>query len=336
MSGRTLIRLLIMVLVLAGNPLAVRAEPRPLDTGDDTQSNAWGPGLALVAADGSSVHFILRPNQQVFETPVGLTGSFDRAKPVRLRARLDHGALLCEAAQGSDEFKLIATLPAAKLPAKLRAVKLGDDLNVVQTPGGLELRFDAGGVLHLASWRGQRLFSGGWPVIKRTQTAEFKPENVLGNIEASNEKAAHLTFHGAFVENDQHVSFVEQCTVQNDNQFTLRFDFTADTDLTLRMWRHYFALPVARYVSGTASAGDKRVTLPATFKTTDLLPASKHIVVETGDTLMDVTSSLPLSLVDHRAYGNVEEYLLAGYPVSKAVRQGTKWSVEMTVKLAKK
>jgi hypothetical protein len=98
-----------------------------LDTGDDTQSNAWGPGLALVAADGSIVHFILRPNQQVFETPAGLTGSFDRAKPVRLRARFDHGALLCEAAQGSDEFKLIATLPAAKAPAKLRVGKVGRD-----------------------------------------------------------------------------------------------------------------------------------------------------------------------------------------------------------------
>ena len=238
-----------------------------------------------------------------------------------------------EAVSASDD---VAPRITAQLPAKLRAVKLGDDLNVVQTPGGLELRFDAGGVLRHASWLGQKLFSGGWPVIKRTQTAEFKAENVLGNIEASNEKTAHLTFHGAFVENDQHVSFVEQCTVQNDNQFTLRFDFTADTDLTLRMWRHYFALPVARYASGTASAGDKRVTLPATFKAADLLPASKHIVVEAGDTLMDVTSSLPLSLVDHRAYGNVEEYLLAAYPVSKAVKQGTKWSVEMTVKLAKK
>jgi len=105
--------------------------------------------------------------------------------------------------------------------------------------------------------------------------------------------------------------------------------------LTLRMWRHYFAFPVARYAQGTARTDAKRITLPATFKDTDLLPSAKHITIAAGDTLLDINSSLSLSLVDHRAF-NTEEYLLAGYPVSKAAKQGVKWSVEMTITVAKK
>ena len=237
-----------------------------------------------------------------------------------------------EAASTTDD---VAPRITSAPPTKLRAVKLGDNSSIIQTPGGLELRFDAGGVLRHAGWQGQKLFSGGWPVIKRTQTAEFKPANVSGNIEAVDEKAARLNFHGAFVEGDQRVNFVEQCIVKADNQFTLRFDFTADTDLTLRMWRHYFAFPVARYAQGTARTDAKRITLPATFKDTDLLPSAKHITIAAGDTLLDINSSLSLSLVDHRAF-NTEEYLLAGYPVSKAAKQGVKWSVEMTITVAKK
>jgi hypothetical protein len=96
-----------------------------LDAGDDTNSNAWGPGLALVAADGNTVNFIIRPNQQVFETPAGLTGKFDRAKPVRLRATLKPGSVTLEAAQNDDAFQTIATLPSPNPPVKLRIGKVG-------------------------------------------------------------------------------------------------------------------------------------------------------------------------------------------------------------------
>ena len=96
-----------------------------LDAGDDAQSNAWGPGLALVAADGSAVHFIVRPNQQVFETAAGLAGSFDRSKPVRLRARLEKGTVVCEAAQGEEGFKPVAAIAWDKAPALLRIDKVG-------------------------------------------------------------------------------------------------------------------------------------------------------------------------------------------------------------------
>ncbi|WP_338285249.1 hypothetical protein [Luteolibacter sp. LG18] len=96
-----------------------------LDAGDDTHSNAWGPGLALAAADGTTVHFILRPNQQVFDTTSGLAGKFDRAKPVRLRATLRQDTVVFEATQTGDSYDTIATVPFAKPPVKLRVGKVG-------------------------------------------------------------------------------------------------------------------------------------------------------------------------------------------------------------------
>ncbi|MBN8456545.1 MAG: hypothetical protein J0M04_01675 [Verrucomicrobia bacterium] len=96
-----------------------------LDAGDDTHSNAWGPGLALTDTTGNAVHFIIRPNQQVFETPAGLAGKFDRSKPVRLRATLAGGQAALEAAQDGGTFQTIATVPFPKAPAKLRIGKVG-------------------------------------------------------------------------------------------------------------------------------------------------------------------------------------------------------------------
>jgi hypothetical protein len=97
-----------------------------LDAGDDTLSNAWGPGFALVDADGHTVHFIIRPNQQVFESPAGLTGRFDRGKAVRLRASLREGTVVLEAGQ-SAALETIATLPFPNPPVKLRVGKTGRD-----------------------------------------------------------------------------------------------------------------------------------------------------------------------------------------------------------------
>ncbi|MCW1924971.1 hypothetical protein OKA05_20580 [Luteolibacter arcticus] len=107
-----------------------------LDAGDDTHSNAWGPGLALSAADGTTVHFIIRPNQQVFETLAGLGGKFDRAKPVSLRASLRDGTVVMEAAQDAGTFETIATLPFAKTPATLRIGKVGRGGNGGDYDGG--------------------------------------------------------------------------------------------------------------------------------------------------------------------------------------------------------
>lgn len=98
-----------------------------LDTGDDIHSNAWGPGLAVVAADGSTAHCVLRPNQQVYDTTTGLVGKFDRSKPVRLRARLIDDNVVFQASQDADAFATIATIPFAKKPTALRIGKVGRD-----------------------------------------------------------------------------------------------------------------------------------------------------------------------------------------------------------------
>ena len=116
-------------------PRDARSVELELDTGDDAASNACGPGLALVADDGAVVHFVARPNQQVFDTPAGLGGTFDRAKPVRLRVRLDRGSLICEAAQGEDDFKIIASIPFKKSIARLRVGKVGQNGGGTDYPG---------------------------------------------------------------------------------------------------------------------------------------------------------------------------------------------------------
>ena len=234
----------------------------------------------------------------------------------------------------SDEPGTIITsddLPriTAALPDRMRIARLDSGIIAAQTPGGLEVRFDTNGVLRHVIWRGQRLLSGGWPVARSLPSTDFHAENVSGGIAEAGDTGARLVFRGTLAEGAHRVDFTETCVVMPDNRLTLRFDFTAVTDLNLRMWRHYFAFPVARYANATARTDTQRITLPATVKDDALLTAAKRVVIETSDTAVTVESPLSLSLVDHRKHGS-EEYLLAGYPVHGAVKEGTKWSVEIS------
>ena len=96
-----------------------------LDTGDDTASNAWGPGLALVSPSGT-IAFIARPNQTCYELNGQLSAEkFDRAKPVYLRVRLLDKSAICEASQDNTRFTLIGKLPCPQAPATLRVGKVG-------------------------------------------------------------------------------------------------------------------------------------------------------------------------------------------------------------------
>lgn len=230
----------------------------------------------------------------------------------------------------------VAPRLTATPPAELRTAKLDNNTVAIQTPGGLDIRFDSTGELRHILWQGQPLLTGGWPVIVKPPSIHFHTENISGGLGEANEAGAELTFRGIFVESEQRVNFVETCTIKPNNRFTLRFDFTAATDLTLRMWRHYFAFPIARYANATAHTDNtQHLTLPATLKDANLLPAAKHVMLETSNTVINIESSLPLTLVDHRKNNN-EEYLLAGYPVYGALKQGAKLTVEMSVSVARK
>ncbi len=229
----------------------------------------------------------------------------------------------------------VAPRMTAKPPEKLRAAKLDGGMTAVQTPGGLEVRFNAKGALRHVIWHGKQLLTGGWPVARHLPAADFTAENVTGGISEEKETGARLEYHGALVEGVHRVDFTETCVVTPDNRLTLRFDFTATTDLDLRMWRHYFAFPVTRYANATARTEAKSLTLPATVKDNTLLPAAKRIVIETKDTVITVESPLSLGLIDHRKHGS-NEYLLAGYPKHGAVKEGTKWSVEISLAVAAK
>ena len=103
---------------------AVAAEVT-VDAGDDDQSNAWGPGLALITPD-RVVSFVARPNQRKFEIngTIQATG-FDRAQPVRLRVRLSGKLASCEASQSGKAFQAIATVDCPQMPTALRVGKVG-------------------------------------------------------------------------------------------------------------------------------------------------------------------------------------------------------------------
>ncbi len=221
-------------------------------------------------------------------------------------------------------------------PAQLHAVKLPDGKMVLQTPGGLELRFDTAGMLRHILWHGQSLCSGGEPkATKAPAGSSYHPEQVSGELGPVDARSARVAFRGTLTEGEQRVDFVETCTLLPDNRFTLHFEFTAASDLTLRLWRHYFAFPAARYARATARTANQSITLPPEVKDDQLLRASKRVEVETDKELISIDSSLPLTLSDHRRHGT-DEYLLAGYPVKGAVKQGTRWTVELTMAVSGK
>lgn len=100
-----------------------------VDAGDDERSNSWGPGLALRAGD-RTVSLVIRPNSQQFEVNAPglgqrLVGHFDRAQPCRLRARLQDGRVILEAAQGMADITQLATADFPSAPTQLRIGKVG-------------------------------------------------------------------------------------------------------------------------------------------------------------------------------------------------------------------
>lgn len=220
-------------------------------------------------------------------------------------------------------------------PKKMNIAKLDRGLIAAQTPGGLDLRFESTGALQQVLWHGQTLLTGGWPSVTGLPANRYNAEKVTEEHSAPTLNEGRLTFRGQLVEGTHQVDFIETCTINTSNRVTLRFDFTATSDLNLRLWRHYFAFPVGRYINAVARTDAKTITLPATLGTAELLPGAKRVKVESGKTIITIESSLSMALVDHRKYG-VQEYLLAGYPVQGEVKQGRQWSVEMSVEVTDK
>lgn len=95
------------------------------DAGDDSLSNAWGPGLALLAPD-RRISLIARPNQQCFEVNGEvLDVKFNREQACRLRIRWEQGKAYCEARQGDAPFQRLATVDCPQTPTKVRIGKVG-------------------------------------------------------------------------------------------------------------------------------------------------------------------------------------------------------------------
>jgi hypothetical protein len=225
--------------------------------------------------------------------------------------------------QGATETQLVA-LPSGLL--------------VARTPGGLEVRVEPNGAFNSILWKGKPLLRGGTPVVSAPPWKAFQLQDAallekVAGPQADGQAVVRLAFRGTWVCEQQQAAVIQRLTVGPDDRLTLSFDCEALTDLDLRMWRHYWSFPVAPYAGAQAEAEGKSLDLPAELKAVELLPAAKELTVTAADRRVTIISSLPLALVDHRNWG-VEEYLLAGYPVSGKVPKGTKWQVATTVTVA--
>ncbi len=230
------------------------------------------------------------------------------------------------ASGGSDPDPRVTAQP----PKTLQVTDLGDGLWAVQTPHGLDLRVASGGMLRNILWHGKTLCTGGWPSATNVHQAAFLPATAQPPQIDTSGGRAEFKFQGTLAAGEQKVDYTERLTVAADNRFTLQFHFTAQTNLALRLWRHYLAFPVAQYRGAVAQSERGKVTLPATLGEANLLPAGRKFVLQGPAATIEVESSVNLSLVDHRKW-NTQEYLLAGYPVRGNVKGGTEWTVEMRV-----
>lgn len=214
-------------------------------------------------------------------------------------------------------------------------VPLEDGRTVLRTAGGLEVRVAPDGALPGVMWRGQLLLRGGTPVVATPPFREFKlaetalTERFPAADQTAGATSAGVVCRGVWTFEQQRAAMVQKITVGPGDKLTLHFECEALTDLDVRMWRHYWALPVAQYAGAQVTAGGKSLALPATFKDTDLLTGNQRFTVANQQQLT-LEASLPLALIDHRRYGT-DEYLLAGYPVVGKVAAGRKWQTEMTI-----
>ncbi len=212
-------------------------------------------------------------------------------------------------------------------PTDVRAAEV-DGQMVVQTPGGLDLWFAATGELKSVQWRGQALLTGGWPILAAPPFEAYQATATAPPEVSRSPDEVTLVFRSSLHHESARVAMTETVTVTRQNSLTLRFDSVAETDLDMRLWRHYVAFPVASYAGCQARAGGLAIALPETFGSGPLLPAAKQVEVVGRAATILVDSSLPLSLVDHRQYGT-PEYLLAGYPFTGAVPAGRSGTVEI-------
>jgi hypothetical protein len=286
---------------------------------DGTWQRRFDGGLVVV--NGSQYDAIVRTEATCRDVSTGRVARQFTLPMIDGRILVPSGE---PATTGDDVPPRITCEPARKL----RVVSLDERMWAVQVPGGLELRFAGDGALRHILWQGRSLFGGGWPVVRSIEHGDFSAENTGTPQIHSGDGQADLTFQGTLVSGSQRVDYVETCVVRPDASFSLEFQFTARTDLKLRMWRHYFDFPAARYVGATVRGDHGAVTLPTTTAKRPLLPGSRTVTVESGEFVVHFESSLPLATADDRAYKG-DKFLLAGYPVSGAVKSGTQWSVRI-------
>ncbi|NUP99299.1 MAG: hypothetical protein HUU35_05525 [Armatimonadetes bacterium] len=284
---------------------------------DGTWQRQFDGGLVVVNGSGYDVVVTLPRRLKDFST--GRVGT-------RFTIPLFDGRILVP----TDEPESPDNEPAPRLTRTVSqlAVTRLDDLQIIQTPAGLELRVDSAGAIKAVRWQGQTLLTGGFPTLFAPPFKAFAVQGKAAEPRVS-EGAAQLAFEGEYRHENQLLRYQESLRVE-PRSFTIRYEATAASQLDLRMWRHYFGFPVARYAGAEACAGDQQRILPASLSDERLLPASNELELRLPELTLTIHCSLPLGLMDHREFG-VAEYLLAGYPAGGAQPAGRQWSITTTV-----
>ncbi|MBT3380817.1 MAG: hypothetical protein HN406_34775, partial [Lentisphaerae bacterium] len=193
----------------------------------------------------------------------------------------------------------------------LEAARLSDHLLVARTARGLELRFDRAGKPTHILLHGRTVMTGGWPVICNHPMHQYQPESLTEpTIDVSSQEVT-FAFKGQLVEGGKRISYTQTASLTPRNQFSLRYTFTVEDALDLRMWRHYFFFPVSQFAGGEAKAEGRQIVLPETLGDDKLLPSATQVTIAGPHARIAVTSSVPLGLVDHRKWGSAD-FLLAG------------------------
>jgi len=104
-------------------PAGAQSVQLTMDSGDD-QSDAWGPGLAVVAG-GKVLNLITNPGTGTYSVNGHKAGKFDPAKPCNLRVRHEAGQLFFEASQNEAAYTLIESIACAEAPTAVRVGKVG-------------------------------------------------------------------------------------------------------------------------------------------------------------------------------------------------------------------
>jgi hypothetical protein len=140
-----------------------------------------------------------------------------------------------------------------------------------------------------------------------------------------------LEFTGRRTDGGMALAYVQTVRIEG-RALSIAYDWLADTDAHVHMWRHQIDFPVAGYGGGSFDAGQGAAALPAGRAPQPGLASSlRRITLKpaTGPRVTVETSG-DAGLVDERHYG-VQAFRLGYYPADGDLKAGQTWEVRLKI-----